>query len=427
MNIARREHSYVSSLQLTEIMQVSVTFPNMMLPAVVVTTGCDSLVHEVLTAAAEEWDINPEEVELSFSGDILPGETSLVSHGVDPMSELEVFKIRCRIISKSCLTNYKMIEQIKDWYHHNYECLYLDSQTFIENGILEMEESLLPSDIRRVSFRNSDSKLRIIGANFNSYGSSVTSIDFSKLTSVTGTQTGFLSSCSSLTELDLSGFCNVTSIGNHFLNSCRRLTKVDLTGFHCLTRIGSCFLSGPRSLTAINLPSLPCVAVGELFLNSSSCATIDFSNCNLSTLGSRFLMSCLSVANLNLSGLRNVTEIYHTFLYNCGSLTSLDLSSLSSVTSIDANFLLDCSSITHLNLSGFSRVTTIGDKFLKNCSSLTVIDLSMLSSVTVIGFGFLSDCRSLIRLDLINLCNLCHVHSSFLENCTSLTSVDLST
>ena len=39
--------------------------------AVSVTAGADSLVSDVLTAAAGEWDIDPEEVELSFAGDTL--------------------------------------------------------------------------------------------------------------------------------------------------------------------------------------------------------------------------------------------------------------------------------------------------------------------------------------------------------------------
>ena len=73
-------------------MQVFVTCPDWGLPAVTVTAGTDSVVIDVLTVAAEEWDVDPDEVELSFAGDTLCETDRLADHGVVANSEFEMWK-----------------------------------------------------------------------------------------------------------------------------------------------------------------------------------------------------------------------------------------------------------------------------------------------------------------------------------------------
>ena len=139
-------------------MQVSVTCPDLGFAAVSVTVSVDSLVSEVLTSAAGEWDVDTEEVELSFAGDTLCEGERLADRGVGGDSELEMWKKRFRIFSKCWFVNDSKREKLLRWIReHNEEYLYLDTTTFTEDGCLDIEDDLLPSDAERVSFRNSNS------------------------------------------------------------------------------------------------------------------------------------------------------------------------------------------------------------------------------------------------------------------------------
>ena len=120
--------------------------------------------------------------------------------------------------------------------------------------------------------------------------------------------------------------------------------------------------------------------------------------------GSRF-SSLFSLTSIDLSGLRNVTQVGAWFLHTCINLTTLDLSALSNVTQVGQGFLFGCKSLTTLDISPLRDVTQVGAGFLWICSSLTTLDLSPLSNVTYIssafgGTHFAADCTSLTSIYL---------------------------
>ena len=260
------------------------TCPDFGLPAVSVTVGADSLVSDVLSTAAGEWDIYPEEVELSFAGDILCETMRLADHGVGADSELEMWKKRFRLFGKCWFVDDRKRERLLCWLRdNNTEDLCLETSTFSKDGCLSIENSLLPSDAKRISFRNSTSDMTIISQ-------------------VTTVGNKFLSSCTSITALDLPGLNSVTTIGDFFLGSCPQLTALDLSGLSSVTTIGRYFLPYSR-ITALDLSGLSSVT----------------------TIGTGFLYFCTRITALDLSGFNSVNEIGKRFLHGCVAIKSPQL------------------------------------------------------------------------------------------------------
>ena len=312
-------------------MQVFVTCPDLGFPAVSVTVGADSVVSDVLTAAAGEWDVDLEEVELSFAGDALCDSDRLADHGVGANSELEIWEKLVRIFGKCWFVDDRKREKLLLWIRdHITDDLCLDTPTFSVDGCLFINKGLLPSDAERISFRHS------------TCNSTVTS-------QVTAIGDWFLYNCSQITSLDLSGFSSVTSIGNYFLSCCTQITSLDLSGLNSVTSIGDYFLYYCSQITSLDLSSLGSVT----------------------SIGNDFLCYCSQITSLDLSGFSSVTSIGNYFLSCCTQITSLDLSGLNSVTSIGDYFLYYCSQITSLDLSSLGSVTSIGNDFLCYCSQIT--------------------------------------------------------
>ena len=212
-------------------MQVFVTCPDLGFPAVSVTVGADSVVSDVLTAAAGEWDVDLEEVELSLAGDALCDSDRLADHGVGANSELEIWEKLVRIFGKCWFVDDRKREKLLLWIRdHVTEYLCLDTPTFSVNGCLTIDEELLPSDAKRISFRHSNCKSAVISR-------------------VTAIGDDFLYNCSKITSLDLSCLSSVTSIGNNFLGNCSKITSVDLSGLSSVTSIGYDFLSECSEIT----------------------------------------------------------------------------------------------------------------------------------------------------------------------------------
>ena len=139
-------------------MQVFVTCPDLGFPAVSVTVGADSVVSDVLTTAADEWDVDADKVELSFAGDALCESKRLVDYGVGANSELEIRKKLVRIFCKNWFVDDRKREKLLLWMKdHITEDLCLDTPTFSEDGCLTIDKGLLPSDAKRISFRYSNS------------------------------------------------------------------------------------------------------------------------------------------------------------------------------------------------------------------------------------------------------------------------------
>ena len=313
-------------------MQVFVTFPELELAAVSVTVGVDSLVSDVLKGAAVEWDVDPEEVELSFAGDTLDETERLADHGLGADSEMEMRKKLFQLFGKCWFVDESKREKLLQWLgNHNEEYLNLDTPTFSEDGCLSVSNDILPSVAERISFRNSNSDITIISPYFMR-GCSITSLDLSNLSSVTAIGDYFLF-YSQLTSVDLSGLSSVTIIGEQFLYSCPRLTSLDLSGLSTLGTIGSNFLYSCPQLTAVDLSGLSSVTI----------------------IGERFLHSCPRLTTVDVSGLSSLKTIGNNFMYRCSQLAAVDLSSLSSVTTFGFYFLCDCSSLTRRMSTGDSE------------------------------------------------------------------------
>ena len=284
-------------------MQVSVTYLDLGLPTVSFTADADSLVSDVLTAAAEEWDIDPEEVELSFAGELLCETGRLVAHGVGPNAELEVVRKRFRLYDKNWLIDWaKREELLRRLAVSNDDCLHLDTPTFLEDGRVSLLSKLVPPMVKSISFRNSNTSIRSIACRFLE-NSSITSLDLSGLSSVTTIGSSFLASYSSITSVDLSGLSSVTSVNSWFLSQCESLTSLDLSGLGGLTDVGSGFLADCSSLTMLDITNFK----------------------NVLIIRTWFLSQCVSITSLDLSGLISLKAIGGGFLEKCESLQSIQL------------------------------------------------------------------------------------------------------
>ena len=262
-------------------MQVFVTCPDLGFPAVSVTVGADSVVSDVLTAAAGEWDVDLEEVELSFAGDALCDSDRLADHGVGANSELEIWEKLVRIFGKCWFVDDRKREKLLLWIRdHITEDLCLDTHTFSVDGCLTIDRELLPSDAKRISFRHSNCNSTVISQ-------------------VTAIGDNFLRNCSQITSLDLSCLGSVTSIGNYFLFKCTEITCLDLSGLSSVTSIGNDFLCECSQITSLDLSGLSSVT----------------------SIGYNFLCECSQITSLDLSGLSSVTSIGYNFLRNCSQIT----------------------------------------------------------------------------------------------------------
>ena len=251
----------VTQKKTKKTMQVIVTCPDWGLPAVAVTAGADSVVSDVLTAAAGEWDVDPEEVELSFAGDTLCETERLADHGVVVNSELVMARKQFRIFDKDWFDDEVKQEKLLHWIKdHITENLCLDTPTFTEDGcltvdgILAFEGGYIPIVVKRISFRNSNSEVRTIGDSFLARYSSLTTLDLAGLNNVTKIGCSFLQGCFALTSLDVSGLNSVTKIGHRFLGGCLAIASLDLTVFNSVIAIGENFLTGCEGLQSVQVP-----------------------------------------------------------------------------------------------------------------------------------------------------------------------------
>ena len=241
-------------------MQVSVTYLDLGLPTVSFTADADSLVSDVLTAAAEEWDIDPEEVELSFAGELLCETGRLAAHGVGPNAELEVVRKRFRLYGFSWLIDEaKREELLRRLAVGEEECLHLDTPTFSKRGCVSLVGELVPPIVESISFCNSNTEITVIARNFLRDCSSLAVLDLASLSSLTTIEGAFLVGCSSLTSLNLSDDCRLTSIGGAFLASCSSITSLNLSGLGSVIDIGPLFLAFCFSITTLDLSNLSAV------------------------------------------------------------------------------------------------------------------------------------------------------------------------
>ena len=166
-----------------------------------------------------------------------------------------------------------------------------------------------------------------------------------------------------------------------------------------------------------------------------SFTSIEFINFpNLTTIGDNFLLACLNLEHIDMSGLYNVESIGNSFLNGCGIIETIDLTPLKNLTTIGNNFLSMSiwgsreQSLKNINVSGLNKLKSIGDSFLINCRNLQTLDMSGLNNLTNIGNNFLSDCRDLRTLDMSGLSKLQSIpgNDNFLSSCRNLQTLDMS-
>ena len=167
-------------------------------------------------------------------------------------------------------------------------------------------------------------------------------------------------------------------------------------------------LSGVRAVTQID----------DYFLYScTSLTTLDVSGWNAVTHIGDYFLQCPSLRTVDLSGWNNVTHIEDCFLSFCRDLRTVDLSGWSSVRQIGARFFYNCTSLTTLDLSGWKNVMQVGERFLQNCTALRTLDLSGWSNVTHIPNHFLYNCSALRTLDLSGWASVTHIGQGVLNDC----------
>ena len=321
-------------------------------PGILQEVSEKTTVRDVLQTASVEWDVIAKDLALSFSGELLPEATLLVSHGVGPEAELVVSRKQIHFIfDVSYFENDNRKQEMMTLHEESGDKhLSIDTPTFAIDGTLTLGGRYwLPEVITSVWFRNSKSSVTTVGDSFMGDCTSVTAVDLSGLSSVCSIGDTFLQNCSLLTNFNTSGLSNVRVIGNYFLLCCSSLQSLDLSNLSNVTSIGDDFLAC-CSLTEINLSGLGSVQ----------------------TVGDRFLSTSMSVRTIDMSMLSSVTSIGDKFLYECTRLTCLDLSGFGSLISIGSRFLGKCRSMVRLDFSSMSKVTKIGKEFLLKCPMVVI-------------------------------------------------------
>ena len=271
-------------------MQTTISFPDAGLPDVTISIVSTSLVIDAIEAAADEWQLDSDYIDIYYEGEVLTRNTTLVSVGLDANSQLIASLVE--VFSKSWLTSKR--EKLLHLYNKRGDnSISLDALSLSEGGKLLMSEDLwLPPNIACLTLRNFSPVIKSIVCLINE--PFLTSLDLSDLCSVTFIDDLFCN-CLSLTSLNLNGLRNVTTIGCYFLFGCEQLIELDLSAFRGLEAIGQAFLLGCDSLTVCDLSPLS----------------------NVTSIGNDFLYGCRSIENINLKYLSSVTDVGSSFVCFC--------------------------------------------------------------------------------------------------------------
>ena len=171
--------------------------------------------------------------------------------------------------------------------------------------------------------------------------------------------------CEELTSIDFSKCTSLSSIDNSAFETCRGLKSINLRECTSLTSIGEDAFSYCTGLKSLSLPS-SLISIGRSAFDSCEnlTGTLNLSNCTrLTSIGVRSFSQC--------------------------KITSLSLPS--SLTSIESNAFRECGSLENITLA--EGLTSIGDYAFSSCTTLTNITLP--SSVTFIWKGVFYNCAYL--------------------------------
>ena len=381
-------------------MQVFISCSDGEFPTVPFTVTADTLVRDAVEAAVDEWGVGFQNSELSCAGVVLPELSTLVSHGIEGGTQLEVLDGVLGCSFEDIRGGSEKIEELLQSCDEE-GFLSVNMKSFVDD---EDNYGLCPR-LTCLSFVNGREVIDCPGSLIRGMRH-VQRVRFPGLRNVRSVGYSFASCCESLTDMDLSGLSGVESIGKDFLGNCKSLKTIDLSPLVNLRHLNDYSMSGCSKLTSIdmNLPLLENIPDGFLYVCSGTNNTL---------------------TSIDLSGLQSLRTIGNFFLTNHVVLTELDLSMLVSVKSIGDGFLRGCTSLKFINLSGLTNTTSLGNDFLSDCVSLEEVDLSKMTSLTDVGESFLADCSKLTTVSFDGLSSLRKMGKYGLAGCTQLTAVDL--
>ena len=382
-------------------MQVFISCSDGEFPTVPFTVTADTLVRDAVEAAVDEWGVGFQNSELLCAGVVLPELSTLVSHGIEGGTQLEVLDGVLGCSFEDMKEGSEKIEELLQSCDEE-GFLSVNMKSFVDD---EDNYGLCPR-LTCLSFVNGREIIDCPGSLMRSMRH-VQRVRFPGLRNVRSVGDSFARDCVSLTDIDLSGLSGVESIGKDFLYHCGSLKTIDLSPLVNLRHLNDYSMAASfRSLSSINmnLPLLENIPDGFLYVHFGTNNTL---------------------TSIDLSGLQSIRTIGNYFLSICAALTELDLSMLVSVKSIGNKFCFCCGSLKRIDLSGLTNTTSLGNDFLSDCVSLEEVDLSKMTSLTDVGESFLADCSKLTTVSFDGLSSLRKMGKFSFQNCPQLTELDL--
>ena len=256
--------------------------------------------------------------------------------------------------------------------------------------------------------------------------------------------------------LNLSAYTTLLSIGDNAFRNCTQFTSIVLPS--SLQNLGAAFSGCTGLMTGLtNLNLSACIALktingsfnawtglasivlpegletigSDSFRNCSALVTINLPG-SLKTIGSNAFNSC-QMAQIQISGLNEMTSIGPGAFYACAALTLVDLSGCTSLVRIYGNTFNGCSTLASVDLSGctaLTNITTIYSTTFNGCTALTSVNLSGCTALTNLTGGDINTyvfkgCAALEDVDLSGCINLESISESAFSGCSALVSINL--
>jgi len=162
----------------------------------------------------------------------------------------------------------------------------------------------------------------------------------------------------------------VETIDDGFMYNCNKITQIQLPP--SVKRIGDYFMNNCRELNNITIPS-SIEYIGNHFMNMTNLETIDLSNLrDLTNINDRFMNNCQNLKNVYLPP--NLRSIGNDFLTNCINIESIVLPA--DLSSIGNSFMNNCKKLKNISSTNVKKLSTVGDNFLSGISQQITITYS---------------------------------------------------
>jgi len=307
-----------------------------------------------------------------------------------------------------------------------------------------------PSDTPITNFCGNSGIYKINGKNVNV--SSITSLCFSDAYNEIETIPNYwLFGCSSLSSVDFSGLSSLKSIGHAWMRDCVSLEYINFNGLSSLESVGTDWLDNCSSLSSISFFGLSSLSSVDTYWLSRcySLSSADFSDLSsLKNVSANWLYNCFSLKNISIGKLdwqSNFSKMMlNNNLYNNGTLYSYSYdnaigwvgtnnSSLkgwninaendSYMTANNTKIYFSCSNTPLSNFTNSDNCYEINGIDIPK-SSITSIEFgASYASETTVGEGWMDGCENLISFDINVLSSLENIGGNWLNDCSSLTKI----